>query len=96
MSYKSYSDSTLQSMTKSDLIGHIRCLEHNWAGAEERLAVKVEDNMKLLFTTVEEFNLLLTDIGELTVYRCNSCNATFIDQDNNYRYCPYCGRMIKE
>ena len=33
--HKVYSDSTLKSMTKEELIGVIRCLEHNWKSAEE-------------------------------------------------------------
>lgn len=37
MGYKSYSDSTLRSMTKDDLIRLVRMLEHNWQGAEEAL-----------------------------------------------------------
>lgn len=27
-------------------------------------------------------------------YICNECGATFIDSDDNYAYCPYCGRRI--
>lgn len=33
--YKSYSDATLKGMSKDELIRLIRCLEHNWLGAEE-------------------------------------------------------------
>ena len=33
--YNPLSDSTLRGMTKGQLIGIIRCLEHNWACAEE-------------------------------------------------------------
>ena len=35
MHYKPYADSTLKSMKKEELIGIIRCLEHNWASTEE-------------------------------------------------------------
>ena len=27
-------------------------------------------------------------------YRCNECNAEFIDRYEEYGYCPYCGREI--
>lgn len=33
--YKPLSDSTLKRMTKDQLIGIIRCAEHNWACVEE-------------------------------------------------------------
>lgn len=30
----------------------------------------------------------------ITLYECNECGAVFIDRDNNYEFCPYCGRKI--
>ena len=27
-------------------------------------------------------------------YACDECGARFIDHDENYQYCPYCGRKI--
>lgn len=33
--WRIYSDSTLKSMTKDELIDQIKCLQHNWAGAIE-------------------------------------------------------------
>ena len=30
----------------------------------------------------------------ITLYECNECGAVFIDRDNNYAYCPCCGRKI--
>ena len=28
------------------------------------------------------------------VYQCATCQSRFVDMDDNYRLCPYCGRKI--
>lgn len=30
----------------------------------------------------------------VTEYECTKCGANFLDRDDNYKYCPYCGRKI--
>lgn len=30
----------------------------------------------------------------ITLYECNECGAVFLDRDDDYKYCPYCGRKI--
>lgn len=30
---------------------------------------------------------------ELTLF-CDECGAVFLDRDDDYKYCPYCGRKI--
>lgn len=30
----------------------------------------------------------------ITEYACDECGANFLDRDDNYAYCPYCGRKI--
>lgn len=45
-----YSDSYLQSMNKEWLIQYIRCLEHNWAGAEQCC-----DNQYKLLSQMQNF-----------------------------------------
>lgn len=30
----------------------------------------------------------------ITLYECDECGAVFLDRDDNYKYCPYCGRKI--
>lgn len=27
-------------------------------------------------------------------YVCGECGEKFLDRDDNYKYCPYCGRKI--
>lgn len=29
-------------------------------------------------------------------YRCLSCKASFLDANDDYQFCPYCGRKIKK
>lgn len=30
----------------------------------------------------------------ITEYACDECGARFIDRDENYQYCPHCGKKI--
>lgn len=30
----------------------------------------------------------------ITLYECDECGAVFLDRDENYQYCPHCGRKI--
>ena len=32
----------------------------------------------------------------ISKYKCLSCKAEFLDVDDNYVYCPYCGAKIVE
>ena len=32
----------------------------------------------------------------ISKYKCLSCKARFLDADDNYAYCPYCGKRIVE
>ena len=32
----------------------------------------------------------------ITLYECHECGAVFLDRDDDYKYCPYCGRKIKK
>ena len=45
---KTYSDSTLKSMTKDELIGIIRCLESNFRNAHETNDIQYENCKRLL------------------------------------------------
>lgn len=56
--WRIYSDSTLKSMTKDELIDQIKCLQHNWAGAIE--VSKLQSyRLKWLFNA---FNETIKDI----------------------------------
>lgn len=30
----------------------------------------------------------------ITEYACDKCGSVFLDYNDNYQYCPYCGRKI--
>lgn len=30
----------------------------------------------------------------VTEYECTKCGAKFLDRNDNYAFCPYCGRKI--
>ncbi len=32
----------------------------------------------------------------VTEYMCDECGDIFVDPNDNYQYCPYCGRKIVE
>ena len=46
-------------------------------------------------TTVTEINHF-TRGYPLSEYMCDECGDIFIDRDDNYAFCPYCGRKINE
>lgn len=46
-------------------------------------------------TTVVEMNHF-TRGYPISEYMCYECEAIFLDHDDNYHYCPYCGRKIVE
>ena len=51
---KTYSDSTLKSMTKDELIEVIRCLESNLRNAHETNDIQYENCKRLLSKTLDE------------------------------------------
>nr|DAT08978.1 MAG TPA: hypothetical protein [Bacteriophage sp.] len=64
---KTYSDSTLKSMTKDELIDIIRCLESNLRNAYETNAVQY-DNCKSLL--IEEKNKTLDEVLKACDIEC--------------------------
>lgn len=44
-------------------------------------------------TTVSEMSYDVR-FFHITEYKCDSCGESFYDRDDNYKYCPYCGRKI--
>ncbi len=48
--------------------------------------------------TVEETTVIELDyftyLSRITEYECQTCRKAFLDRDDNYKYCPYCGRKI--
>lgn len=34
------------------------------------------------------------DASMVSIYKCDCCHADFYDRDDNYQYCPYCGRKV--
>lgn len=53
-----YANSTLLSMPKSELLGYIRTIEHNWRSAEQTLEIQAENCKRLL---AEERNKAIDD-----------------------------------
>lgn len=49
-------------------------------------------------TTIKKINTVSvsskTFSGRAIVYKCTTCQSRFVDMDNNYCLCPYCGRKI--
>lgn len=64
---KTYSDSTLKSMTKDELIDIIRCLESNLRNAHETNDIQYENCKRLLS---EEKNKILDDVLKACDIEC--------------------------
>ena len=49
-------------------------------------------------TTVKKINTITVSSKTFSrramVYQCTMCQSRFVDMDDNYRLCPYCGRKI--
>lgn len=65
--YKSYSDSTLKSMTKQEIIDELRCAEHNWHAMEERAMI--------LSKRLEQLTRKLIESGAYTTAQVNEMMA---------------------
>ena len=66
---KTYSDSTLKSMTKDELIDIIRCLESNLRNAHETNDIQYENCKRLLS---EERNKTLDEVLKACDIKCGS------------------------
>ena len=60
---------------------------------EELKNQQVYETKKKIAELDKEMNYFVHDYP-LTEYACDECGAGFIDRDDNYAYCPYCGRKI--
>ena len=84
---RTWADSTLMSMKKSDLIECLRCAEHNQAVAEEQLAQHIE-NVKD-WVPVVRCKDCSNYIGG-TCTRCGLDYAVIVDADD------FCSRGVTE
>ena len=75
-----YADATLMSMTKAELIEHIRILEHNWSVAEETLANSVKNSEQIFYEQKEEVERLKEDLEQIAL-----CNKGLQDGINEYQ-----------
>jgi chromosome segregation ATPase len=75
-----YADATLMSMTKAELIEHIRILEHNWSAAEETLANSVKNSEQIFYEQKEEIERLKEDLEQIAL-----CNKGLQDGINEYQ-----------
>lgn len=71
---KSYTDGTLKSWTKDDLIKHIRCLEHNYNNEKAGHQDSIDINTKLvkLLNKYKIEWLKLNAYGSYEVVDCDS------------------------
>lgn len=89
---RTWADSTLMSMKKSDLIECLRCAEHNQAVAEERLAQHIE-NVKEWVPVVrcKDCRYLGRELDK-GLYSCDDYNLPYCELDS---YCSH-GRRKEE
>lgn len=104
--FRLYSDSTLRSWKKEELIDYIHMLYHNWSVTDEaylnvmELAKKMSD--KATFKKPIFVDSRFRQRGKLNgqcvtleyCYKCPNCNShIFYDYDMS-RYCGYCGQAL--
>lgn len=67
--YKVYRDSTLRSMTKEEIIGQLRCAEHNWQVAEVGRDVLSKRLAQLTSKLIESGAYTTKQINEMMALR---------------------------
>lgn len=98
-----YSDSTLQRMTKNDLIEQLRCAEHNQRAAEAMLNQQAENLKDWRPERHGRWILVQTASGKKYTV-CSYCKADFSIRKENGNFaklnmlgssfCPNCGAMM--
>ena len=89
---RTWADSTLMSMKKSDLIECLRCAEHNQAVAEERLAQHIENVKKWVpVVRCKDCRYLGRELDK-GLYSCDDYNLPYCEPDS---YCSH-GRRKEE
>lgn len=97
---KTLSDATLKSMTKSELIEHLRCAEHNYAVAKETIEQQAknfknyEPVMYGEWIDVGDF-MKMEDGIELPVKVCSVCGEYIVLEDFQ-NFCPNCGAKMRK
>ena len=56
---------------------------------------KLKRREKMNKTTVTEIGYFVHDYP-MSEYECNGCGDEFVDRDDDYVFCPYCGKKIIE
>lgn len=88
-----YADSTLKSMTKAELIEHIRILEHNWSAAEETLANSVKNSEQIFYEQKEEIERLEKEVAGFKTKLPKDCVVLYNEDAEAYRiFVENCGR----
>ncbi len=98
-----YSDSTLMSFTKKQLINQLRCAEHNEKTANEFLerhlkAVEKYEPVVHGYWYFSEYEFFSCSVCGFSYY--NGCNSTkeaedrLKNKDDVYAYCPHCGARM--
>ena len=59
-------------------------------GSRQKMAEEVRGTEEI---RVSEISCSVYDYPMME-YACDECGARFIDRDENYQYCPHCGRKI--
>ncbi len=89
LGYKVYSDATLMSMKKSEIIETLRVAEHNYFAAKQTLDIQFE-NVKNWFPVVHGY--WIADAR----YNGKMCSCCYAIGDGG-SYCSHCGaKMDKE
>nr|DAY82744.1 MAG TPA: DNA-directed RNA polymerase II subunit [Caudoviricetes sp.] len=61
---------------------------------EEKVPDEIEEVIRMEETTVTGIYCYPDYNFPITLYECNECGAVFLDRDDDYQFCPYCGRKI--
>ena len=60
-------------------------------GSRQKMAeevIRMEETMVIMEQYYSEYD------SPIISYVCGECGEKFLDRDDNYKFCPYCGRKI--
>lgn len=95
---KQYADSTLHGMKKEELIQIIRDYEHNYNALYEANERGIQAAAKMLITGEAKWRYQTMTVpgGKGQTYAKWSCSACKGKQKKRSRYCPNCGKRMKD
>lgn len=92
--YRRYSDSTLMSLTKREIIELLRVAEHNYFVTDEALDNSAKAGRELAEKLDKHGRWIFADDGYCRCSECNQKAPSIEDEVTMTDHCPHCGAKM--